>query len=51
MPASESFAGNQDNWGASATDGWGPGAAATTGATETNEWHAPAATNTAAGTW
>jgi hypothetical protein len=44
MPASESFAGNQDNWGASATDGWG--AAAGTGAAETNEWNAPTAANT-----
>lgn len=38
MPASENFAGNRANWGASAADGW-TGAAA---ATESNEW---AATN------
>lgn len=53
MPASESFAGNQDNWGASATEGWGVGAGgagtgtgAGTGATETNEWNASNAANT-----
>ena len=45
MPSSENFAGNQDNWGASATDGWVNGAAAT-GATETNEWTAATATTT-----
>ena len=48
MPASESFAGNRDNWGASA-DNWGA-ANATTGG-ETNEWNAPAAPNTAASGW
>ena len=41
MPSSETFAGNQDNWGASATDGWISGAAAT----ETNEWTAAPAPN------
>lgn len=47
MPASESFAGNQANWGASAADGW----AATGG--ETSEWSAPTAGTTAvtAGNW
>jgi small subunit ribosomal protein SAe len=47
MPASESFAGNQDNWGASATDGWG---ATTTGAAETNQWNAANAANTVTST-
>jgi len=47
MPASESFAGNQDNWGASATDGWGGANAAAGGGAETNEWTAPPAANTA----
>jgi len=52
MPSSESFAGNQENWGASASDGWG-GAAAGTGGTETNEWSASttAAVNTATSGW
>jgi len=45
MPASESFAGNQPNWGASAADGWGAG----TGA-ESNEWNAANASNTAVAT-
>ena len=40
MPASETFAGNQDNWGASAADGW------IAGTTETSEWNAPNAVNT-----
>ena len=44
MPASENFAGNRDNWGASATDNWG---GAGTGAADTNEWSAPSAPNTA----
>ena len=43
MPASENFAGNQDNWGASATEGWG---GAGTGA-DANDWNTPAATTTA----
>lgn len=33
MPASESFAGNRENWGASAADGWAAG-------TGTNDWNA-----------
>jgi len=37
MPSSESFAGNRDNWGASATEGWG--AAGTTAAADTNDWN------------
>ena len=41
MPASESFAGNQENWGASATEGW------TGAAGEATEWTAPAAPATA----
>jgi small subunit ribosomal protein SAe len=48
MPASESFAGNQDNWGASATDGWGVTAAAGANAPDTNDWTAPTAVNTTA---
>jgi len=44
MPASESFAGNQDNWGASATEGWGTTTG--TGAADTNEWTAPTAATT-----
>ena len=48
MPASESFAGNRDNWGASA-DNWGAGNAGTAG--ETNEWNASTAANTAASGW
>jgi small subunit ribosomal protein SAe len=43
MPASESFAGNQDNWGASA-DNWG--GAGTAAAADTNEWSAANAANT-----
>ena len=51
MPSSEAFAGNQDNWGASATDGWGT-ANAGTGAGETNEWTAtPAASVPATSGW
>lgn len=46
MPASENFAGNRDNWGASA-DNWATGTAATAG--ESNEWSAPAAPNTTGG--
>ncbi|CAF0833724.1 unnamed protein product [Adineta steineri] len=45
MPSSENFAGNRDNWGASAADGWGA-VGAGTGAAETNEWNAPAAAAT-----
>ncbi len=48
MPASENFAGNRDNWGASATDSWG--VAGTAAAAETNEWNAPSATNTGVST-
>ena len=48
MPSSESFAGNRDNWGASA-DGWGAGTAAAPG--ETNEWSAPAAPNPTGSAW
>ena len=49
MPASETFAGNQDNWGASA-EGWGAPAA---GTTNTNEWSAaaPATTGTVTNWW
>lgn len=53
MPASETFAGNQENWGASATDEWA-GAAAGAGATgtATNDWSAPsAATPTGTRPW
>lgn len=46
MPASENFAGNRDNWGASA-DNW---ATAATGATETSEWN-PTTGTTTTGTW
>lgn len=42
MPAAETFAGNQDNWGASANDNWGVTGAAT-GTAETNEWTAATA--------
>lgn len=49
MPASESFAGNRDNWGASA-DNWGAANPGAVGA-ETSEWNAPAAVNTAATGW
>jgi small subunit ribosomal protein SAe len=53
MPASESFAGNQENWGASAADGWGVAGAATTSATETNDWTTPSTTvnTTSAANW
>jgi hypothetical protein len=44
MPASESFAGNQDNWGASATENWT--AAGTGAAANTNEWNVTNAANT-----
>jgi len=50
MPSSENFAGNQDNWGASAADGWG-GATAATGGADTNEWSAPTAVNTSTSGW
>jgi hypothetical protein len=55
MPASESFAGNQDNWGASATEGWGvtsagAGAGAGTGTADINDWTAPAAGTTGTST-
>lgn len=52
MPASENFAGNQDNWGASAENwstanpGAGGGAAA-----ETSDWSAPAAVSTTTSAW
>jgi small subunit ribosomal protein SAe len=46
MPSSETFAGNQENWGASATENWTSGVAAP-GGVESNEWTAStAATNT-----
>jgi len=54
MPASENFAGNRDNWGASATDSWGGAGtgSAGTGAVETNEWNAPStATTGTANNW
>jgi len=51
MPASESFAGNQDNWGASAADGWGVANAGTgASAPATNDWTATSGTNTGAPT-
>jgi small subunit ribosomal protein SAe len=44
MPSAENFAGNRDNWGASATENW---SAAGTVAGESNEWNAStAAANT-----
>ncbi len=51
MPSSENFAGNQDNWGASAADNWGVAGAGTsagagTGGAETNDWNASNAANT-----
>jgi len=49
MPASESFAGNQDNWGASATDSWGAANAGTGGA-DTSDWNAPTAATTGTST-
>jgi len=48
MPASGSFAGNQENWGASGQN-WGVTAGA--GAVESNEWNAPATANTGATNW
>ena len=45
MPASENFAGNQDNWGASA-ENW-----AGTATVETNEWSATSAVNPASSAW
>ena len=50
MPASESFAGNQENWGASATEHWGTSTTGT-GAVETNEWNPTTAVNTATSGW
>lgn len=44
MPASESFAGNRDNWGASG-ENWNANAA---GTGESNEWSATAAGTTGA---
>ncbi|UJR10372.1 hypothetical protein I4U23_014577 [Adineta vaga] len=49
MPSAESFAGNQENWGASAAEGWATGNAGT--GAETNEWNAPAAATTATTSW
>lgn len=49
MPASESYAGNQDNWGASAADNWTAGTG-TTGV-ETSEWNAATAVPTSSGPW
>jgi predicted oxidoreductase (fatty acid repression mutant protein) len=43
MPSADSFAGNQENWGASAVDGW---ATNTSGAANTNEWTALDAAST-----
>ncbi|CAF1004173.1 unnamed protein product [Rotaria sordida] len=43
MPAAETFAGNRDGWGASATEGW---TAAGTGGADTNEWNASNVANT-----
>lgn len=49
MPAAENFAGNRENWGASATDGW---ATSGTGAADANDWSATgAATAPAANNW
>ena len=51
MPSSESFAGNQANWGASAADGWGA-TNTEAGAGETNEWTAAPVVNAAStGSW
>jgi small subunit ribosomal protein SAe len=47
MPSAANFAGNRDNWGASATENW---TAAGTGAGESNEWNAPSAGNTGVST-
>ena len=47
MPSSESFAGNRDNWGASA-ENW---SATGTAAGESTEWHAPGTTNTGGSSW
>jgi small subunit ribosomal protein SAe len=50
MPSSENFAGNQDNWGASAADGWGVTAAGTGGAVSANDWNASTAATPGAST-
>lgn len=50
MPASESFAGNQDNWGASAADNWTGGPSAGAGV-ETADWNAATAVNPVSGGW
>jgi len=42
MPGSESFAGNNENWGASATESWG--GAGTTGVAGASEWNTPSTT-------
>lgn len=49
MPASESYAGNQDNWGASAAENWSAGAAGT--GVETNEWNQGTGVPAATGPW
>jgi hypothetical protein len=52
MPSAENFAGNQDNWGASATDGWGAAnAGTTTGGAETSDWNAATAATTGTAAW
>jgi small subunit ribosomal protein SAe len=50
MPAAENFAGNQDNWGASAADSWAAPTAGT-GAAETSDWTAPTGVTAGTSTW
>ncbi|CAF1389544.1 unnamed protein product [Rotaria magnacalcarata] len=38
MPSAENFAGNQDNWGASAADNWTGATTGATAAVATNDW-------------
>ena len=48
MPSSESYAGHQENWGASATEEWGTGAPTAGGE---SSWNPSSAVNTGTTAW
>lgn len=53
MPSAETFAGNQENWGASATDDWTAGGAdANANANaNTSNWNAPSGVTAGTTAW
>jgi len=50
MPSSEGFAGNNENWGASATDNWGTTTGTPAATADTADWTAATGTTTTGGT-